>query len=100
MIFEQLDRDVGVRQQLHVVMKLARRDGTRTFPFDPGVAGGAQAQIKIGSRKRELVAGSLKQVVRQDGDGGLAFDHTLSRRELPQEFKFADRNFHGGGPRR
>ena len=48
-------------QQLHVVVQLARGDGAGAFLFDLGVAGGAQAEIKIGGGQRQLVAGSFER---------------------------------------
>ncbi len=56
MIFQQLDGDVGVGQQLHVVVQLAGGDGAGAFFLHFGDARGAQAQIQIGRGEGKLVA--------------------------------------------
>ncbi len=100
MIFQQLDGDVGVGQQLYVVVQLARGDGAGAFLFYLGVAGGAQAEVEVGGGERELVAGGFEEIVRQNRDRGLALDHALGGRQFAQKFRFADRDLHDAGPYR
>src|SRR5215470_3858410 len=93
-VLKQLDGDFGVGQQLHVVVKLAGRNGTGAFLFDLGGTCGAETEIEVGGRERKLVSSSLEQVVGEDRDCSFAFYDTLRRRELTQKFKLADRDLH------
>src|SRR6266481_7111745 len=90
MVLEKLDRDFGVGKKFYVVVELARRDGTGTLFLDLGVAGGAQAEIKISGGQRQFVRGGFEEIVRENGDGGLAFHDSLGCRQFAQEFKLAD----------
>ena len=60
MIFQQLDRDVGVGQQFYVVVKFAGGDGAGAFFFYFGVARSAKAEVEIGGGERQAVAGGLE----------------------------------------
>ena len=84
MVLKHLDRDVRVRQQLHIIMQLARRDRARAFLFNFGIAGCPQAEIQIGCRERQPVAASFKQIVRQNGDRRLALNYSLGRRKFSE----------------
>src|SRR5271155_1181401 len=81
-------------------MQLARGNRTSALFFYLGYARGTQTEIQIRGGERKLVAGSFKQIVRENRNSGLALDHSLGRRELSQELKLADRNLHGGSSRR
>ena len=59
-IFQQLDGDVGVGQQLHVVVKFARGDRAGAFFFYFGAARGAQAEIEVGRGERQAVPRGLE----------------------------------------
>ncbi len=84
-ILEQLDGDIAIGQQLHVVVQLARRNGAGAFLLHLGRARGAQAQVKIGGRDGQPVIGRFKKKVRQDGNGRLAFDHALGGSEFLEQ---------------
>ena len=95
MVLEQSDGDVGVGQQLYVVIKLARRNCACAFLFHLGVTRCAQAQVEVRRCQRQLVSRSLKKIVGEDGNRGLALHHALSGCQFAKKLKFADRNFHG-----
>jgi len=52
MIVEQLDGDVGVGQELYVVVEFARGDGAGSFLFYFGVTRSAQTEIEVGGGER------------------------------------------------
>ena len=99
MIVHQLDRDIAVAQQLDVVIELARRDGAGARLFNFGLAGGLDALVEIGRGDGQLafvaIRRSLKQEVREDGDGRFTLDDGLGRGQLPQQFGAADADLHG-----
>ena len=95
-VLQQLDGDVAIAQQFHVVVEFARGDGTGAIFLDPGLTTGAQAQVQIRGGDSQLAVGGLKEKIGQNGDGRLAFDDALGRCEFLQQVGFTDRDLHGG----
>ena len=93
-VLEQLDGDVAVGKELDVVVELARGDGAGAGLFDFDGGAGADGLVEIGGGDVEAVAFGLDEEVRQDGNGGLALDHALRRRELFHQFLTAYGNLH------
>ena len=60
MVLQQLDGDIAVGQQLHVVIQLARWNGARAFPLHLGRARGPQAEIEISGGNGQPVVGGFK----------------------------------------
>ena len=60
MVFQQLDRDVAVGQQFHVVVQLAGRNGAGAFALHLRRARRAEAQVEIGGRDGQPVIGRFK----------------------------------------
>ena len=76
MVLHELDGDVAVGQQLHVVEKLARRNGAGALFLHARRARRTQRKIKIGGRDGQAIAHGFEEKVRQDRDGRLALHHS------------------------
>ena len=77
-VVEELEGDVAIVEELDVVVELAGGDGAGAGFFDLGFAAGSDGLVEVGGGDVELAAfgavGDLDEEVREDGDGGLAFD--------------------------
>ena len=86
MVVLELDGDVAVREQLDVVVELARGNGAGAGLLHLGAAGGLDGLVEVGGRDGEAAFRfvGFEQEVRQDGDGGLALDDGLGGGELAE----------------
>ena len=88
MVIEQFDGDIGVGQQLHIIMQLARRDRARPFFLHLGIAGsstdgrtGCERRLQTRFCRAEgpaLSAGALG-IGRQSGSDVAARDYYGTR---------------------
>src|ERR1017187_5916408 len=94
MVLQELDGQIHVRQQPHVVQQLAGRDGTRSLFLDLSRTRAADAQLQIGDSKRNPVVLNLQQHVGKDRNRGVLLDHTLREAQFSNEVCFADGELH------
>ncbi len=93
-VFEKLDGDVAVRQELDVVVELARGDGAGAGLFHLDRGAGADGLVEVGGRDVQPVALGLDEKVGQNRDGGFALHHTLRSGKLSHQILAAYGNFH------
>ncbi len=86
MVFEHLDGDVAVGQELDVVVELARGNGARARLLHLYGCAGADGLVEIGGRDVEPLALRLDEKIREDWNGRLALHHALGRGQLFHQF--------------
>src|SRR5262249_34590041 len=99
MVLLNLDLNVAVREQTHIVQKLPGRNRPSAGLLHPRRTCAADPQLEIGSRQHYAFAVGLYQDVRQDGNRRLPLDHPLRQVQFPNQLCSADREFHGRYPR-
>ena len=94
MVLKQLDGDVAFRQQLDVVVELARGNGAGARLLHLGLGTGADRLIKVCCGDVQPVAIGLDKKVGQNRDGGFAFHHALRCGKLFHQVLAAYGNLH------
>ena len=93
-VLGKLHRDIGIRQQSHVIQQLSRRNRARTLFLHPGRARGSQTQFQIRRSEVKPVSTGLQQHVRKDRDRGLFLDHTLRQTQFADQIRLTDSELH------
>src|ERR1700676_3534552 len=94
MIFEQLETDFAFGQESHELEKFFRGDGSGAFFFYLGFARGADGQLEVGGRQRDVIAGSFAQNIAENRNRGFPLDDSLRQTELLKQVKLLHAEFH------
>src|SRR5262252_1606984 len=94
MVLQQLDGDVAIGQQLHIVVELSSRNGAGALALYLGGAGSTETQSQISSRDSEPIVPGLEQEVGEDRNRGFAFHDALGGSQFSKQLELADADFH------